>query len=477
MPLRTLLVLSLLIPACDSPAPVDAPMQDTANADASGTDAPGTDAPGTDAGLDAPPLDAPSLDAGLDAPPLDAPGLDAPALDAGMLDAPPPMDAPATLDAPVPTDVSATLDAPIRTDTPATPSVVSVAAGRIVTEGTGTTTTASVLLTVTPASPVDATVRILTTPGTAGSPADYRFLSDTVSIPRGATSVTAPFEIVADGVDELDERFEVMLIDPVGVTIGTAAGMVTIADDDTADVTLDNVYVGILPITRAPEGSAAAPGSVPFVIRRQTAPIATTLTVRARTGPSGGGSPPATPGTDYVELVSTVTIPPGPETTMMLSVQFVGDGIGETNEYFNVEIISVAGAELGFPSTLAFFIDNDDPPTIGGCSTSSVLESGGDRITFRVTSALPMTAGVSVGYAYGGTASVTSDYARVSPTASTGAVPFPMGATEVTFTVDVRDDVTSEPTETVVLTLLSASGGATLDPSCTVSTLNIEDDD
>lgn len=459
MSARALLLLSALaaIPACDSPAPVDAPTT---------ADAPELDAPGLDAGRDAP--DA----AGLDAPAVDVPALDAPEFDAPELDVPAMLDAPdldgGVVDAPVPSDTPLPPDVPMP-DVPPAPSVVSVAAGRIVTEGTGTTTTGSVLLTVSPASPVDATVRILTTPGTASSPGDYRFLSDTVSIPRGATSVMAPFEVVADDVDELDEQFEVMLIDPVGVTIGTATGTVTIADDDTADVSLraDGGFTVI-------EGSAAAPGRIEFTLYREPSPIDTTVVLGLRSAPGPDG---AVIGSDVRPLTTATYRIPAGAGILILPIDLIGDAIGEREERFIVEILSVVGAELGLVRSLTLRIIDDDPPTISGCSTSSVLESSGGRFTFRVTSAIPMTAGVMLGYAYGGTAAVTSDYVRVSPTASTGSVPFPMGATEVTFTVDVRDDVTSEPTETVLLTLLSASGGATIDSSCTVSTLNIEDDD
>jgi serralysin len=172
-------------------------------------------------------------------------------------------------------------------------------------------------------------------------------------------------------------------------------------------------------------------------------------------------------------------MPAGDATSISFAVTLRGDGVGEADETFVAEIFSVSGAELGTPASLTMTIQNDDPPTIRGCTTTTTVEAAPGRHTFRITSAVPMVAGVNVGYAYGGTAShgTSADYARVSPTASTGSVSFPAGATSVDFSIDTRDDVTDEPDETVTLTLLSVSPGATLDASCTVSTLAIEDDD
>lgn len=468
MSLRALALLSLLpvLPACAvAPAPEDASTPDVGALDGAAHDGAAPDAT-----TDAAPGDASEPDAfgGQDADGRDAGSDDAGReTDGGDLDA-------SRGDAYVaPTDAAPTPDASlgdayVPPDSLTIPSTVSVAAGGVVTEGTGANATASVLLTVTPASPVDASVRIVTTPRSALSPDDYRFLQSDVSIPRGATSVMAPFEVVADGLDELDEVFEVMLIDPVGVAIGTATGTVTIADDDTADVRL------VPGIVTGPEGNGST-GSLSFTVEREPSPVPTTIGLRLR---SGVGPSAATLGVDFEPLLaSSWTAPAGGAWLISFSVQLIGDTIGEPNETFIAEIFSVAGAELGTPSSLTLTIQNDDPPTIRGCDTSSVLESSGGRFTFRVTSAIPMTPGVSVGYGYAGTASVSSDYVRVSPTASVGAVPFPAGATELTFTIDVRDDVTSEPTETVLLTLMSVTGGATLDGTCTVSTLNIEDDD
>lgn len=463
---RLLVVLGVVLLAaagCDAAMVSDAPLEDAGSdvprLDAPGLDAPGLDAPGFDGGPDSGEVDGGPDTGEVDAPTFDVPGLDAPLLDAPLLDAP-------TADAPLPS-ADGGPDA-----FTFTPSVVSIAPIRIAegTGGVGGMSTGIITLTVTPASPVDATVQLLTTEMTATSPEDYLVAVSTVMIPRGATSVAARFVMMSDGLDELDETFEAMLSAPTNVTIGTANATVTIADDDTADVTLR--YDGPSSVL---EGSAAAPGSITFRLDREASPVPTIVGVRLR---SGSGPTGAVLGSDFVALFSdTWTLGPGPATGIAFVSTLIGDGIGEPNETFVAEIFSVSGAEFGTPASLTFTILNDDPPQIRGCDTSSVLESAGGRFTFRVTSAIPMTAGVSVGYSYGGTASVTSDYARVSPTASVGSVPFPAGATELTFTIDVRDDVTAEPTETVLLTLLSASGGATIDGACTVSTLSIEDDD
>jgi hypothetical protein len=73
-------------------------------------------------------------------------------------------------------------------------------------------------------------------------------------------------------------------------------------------------------------------------------------------------------------------------------------------------------------------------------------------------------------------ASRGSDYQLVGFSTMTSVVDFPVGATSALVSVEVINDTAVEINETVTLALIGASG-ATVSPTCTLSTRTIVEDD
>ena len=94
--------------------------------------------------------------------------------------------------------------------------------------------TAELTATLSAASGRAVTVSYATAPGTASANADFFEASGTLTFSAGATSQTVAVTTAADGDDEPDESFTLMLSAPNGATIADGQGQITILDDDVA---------------------------------------------------------------------------------------------------------------------------------------------------------------------------------------------------------------------------------------------------
>jgi hypothetical protein len=103
---------------------------------------------------------------------------------------------------------------------------------RSVTEGDAGTTILRFTLSTTFVSGADATVDFATSDGTASAGSDYAAASGTVTIPAGSTSRTVDVTVQGDSVVEPDETLLLVLSEPTHVTLGDAAALGTIENDD-----------------------------------------------------------------------------------------------------------------------------------------------------------------------------------------------------------------------------------------------------
>jgi hypothetical protein len=101
-----------------------------------------------------------------------------------------------------------------------------------VAEGQSGTTTATFVVTLSPASPSPASVTYTTANGTAVAPGDYAALSGNLTFSAGQTSRTIAVSVVGDTVVEPNETFFVNLSGASGATIGDAQAVGTITNDD-----------------------------------------------------------------------------------------------------------------------------------------------------------------------------------------------------------------------------------------------------
>ncbi|HMV63452.1 MAG TPA: Calx-beta domain-containing protein [Zoogloea sp.] len=281
-----------------------------------------------------------------------------------------------------------------------------------------------------------------------------------VNFADGETTKTITVNVAGDLGVEADEAFFVKLTGATGALIGTDTASAVILNDDTA--------LGIAALTGAQaEGNS---GSTPF-----------TFTVTRSGNLSGsasaawavsGGSANATDFVGGVLPTGTVTFAAG-ESSKTVTVNVVGDTVGEADETFNVTLANVTGATVT-TATASATILNDDALLNIATVTASAAEgsSGSTPFGFTITRS-GNTAGVSsVKWAVSGGSAVAADFSgSVLPS---GTVSFAAGETTKTITVNVAGDTALEADESFNV-VLSAASGATLG-TATASALILNDD-
>ena len=297
--------------------------------------------------------------------------------------------------------------------------------------------------------------------GTATSGTDYTALvSGTLTFAAGETSKTLTVTVTGDETSEPDETVVVTLSGPANAVLGTASGTGTITDDDgEPSLSIDSPSV-----TEGDSGSA----SLEFTVSLSAA-SGQQVTV----GYADAGTGTATAGTDYTALGSgTLTFAAG-ETARTLTVTVTGDGTSEPDETVVVSLSGSVNAAISTASGTGTITDDDGAPSLS-IDSPSVGEGDSGSVSLEFTVSLSAASGqqVTVGYADAGTGTATSgtDYTALA----SGTLTFAAGETGKTLTVTVIGDETSEPDETVVVSL---SGSVNAAISTASGTGTITDDD
>lgn len=219
------------------------------------------------------------------------------------------------------------------TDAPDRPSV-SVSGGSA-SEGGG-----SLPFTLTLSNPADIPVSVVvdTHDGTATAPADYTaVVGKTVTFPAGATSLTVPVAVVADGIAEGAETLSLTAAPaPAGPTVtvgGSAVGTIT-----------DPVAAATWSVTG---GSVTEPVS-------STTPLTFTVSLSALAGPGGATVAWATHNgsahapADFVAASGVVTLAPGQQTATFTVRAKADRRRSEGTETFTVQLSAPsAGTTIG----------------------------------------------------------------------------------------------------------------------------------
>ena len=331
---------------------------------------------------------------------------------------------------------------------PATP-VVSISAGNAVAEGTD----ASFSVTASPA-PGSAVILNYTVTQSGSFVATSNLNAQSVSLSGGSGTITVP--TVNDSADEVNGSVTVTLNSGSGYSVHNTNGAdtVTVSDNDVTQASF------------ATATSSAAEGSGTKTVRVNLSPApATALTLNYTV------SGTATSGSDYTSIGTSVSVPSG-SSFINISVPILNDSADEVDETVIITLgpgshYTINSAANVHTSTIT---DNDVPAVFFGAAASSIGEGGGTK-NITVDISPPPATGFTLSYAVSGTATSGSDY-----TSPSGTVGVAQGQTRVTIPVAVTDDsVTSEGSETVILTLSNGSGYEL--GSRTVHTLSISDND
>ena len=321
------------------------------------------------------------------------------------------------------------------------------------------------------------------------------FTTGTVVIPIGATTVALPVNAYQDYIAEGPETVNLQITSITNnnpSTIGTATTTVTIQDV---------VYTVSVLKTDSPAAEPGPPaGSNGQFTFSLTAPLPEPTVV---TYSIGGTATPSTPipvlplTPDYVGLSGTVTIPAN-TTQFKLSVLVIDDLIVEPDETVIVTITgaSSAGPTYAFPNGVPTVGFNATPATetINDNDSATISITGVDGTElgqpagivgnfpdgkFVISQTLVSSSNTVVTYAVQAASTATNgtDYTAITGTLTATIL---AGNTSVSIPVDVLQDLTLEPTETVVMKILTTTG--TTDPQILIggtnqATVNIVDDD
>ena len=271
-------------------------------------------------------------------------------------------------------------------------------------------------------------------------------------IPAGATdSGVIAFEIIADAIPERDERFQVILSNPRGATLGNTRAWGTILNDDVPIVTI------------ADAAASESDDAVVFTLQLHEPgvdPASLHYTTVVRTSEDGEA---ATPGDDYTTASGILDIPAG-ATTATISVPIIGDSFDEPDETFL--LVLTDPDTLEFRDRLAVGTITDDDP--GFWIIDRDVWENAAMMTFTVRRDHTSIGAVAVGYRFGaggsavGGTACTDGVDFVWPAGSaSGTVTMPAAGTFAAIGVEVCNDDDPEGRENVLVELTGVAGRKT----------------
>ena len=298
--------------------------------------------------------------------------------------------------------------------------------------------------------------------GSAIAGSDYTAISQTLAFGIGVTSISIPVSITDDPTQEVAEAFTLDLSNPSSGTItGTDPVTVNIAASDGPQIQWSAANFNVA------EGNAGT--STVTISATRTGD----LTLAASVPWSTGDGTATTADSDYVAGGATFSWGAGIGGTQSATVTINGDATPENDETIVLSFGSPTGATIGSPASATITILNDDSvSSLSFSATNYSVTEASTTVTVTVNRGGTTTGTVGVNFATSdGSAVSASDY-----TANSGTLTFGTGVTTQTFSVTILNDAVAEPTETLNLTLSSATGGATL-TSPSTATITIFDDE
>lgn len=176
------------------------------------------------------------------------------------------------------------------------------------------------------------------------------------------------------------------------------------------------------------EGNSGAQNAVVTVTL--SAPTSRTVTVNYNTADGT-----ALAGSDYQSVAGKLTFAKG-VTSKTIQVAVIGDGIGEPDESFRIQLANAKGATIANGTAVVTILDDDQPRISVSDVAANEGNDGPTAFTFTVSLSVAYDLPVTVYYTtMDGSASAGIDY-----TAAAGTLVFAPGQTSQTITVAVNGD-------------------------------------
>jgi hypothetical protein len=281
-------------------------------------------------------------------------------------------------------------------------------------------------------------------PPAATSGSDFQAASGTLVFAPGETVKTIPIAVYGDRLGEPDEYFSVNLTGSAIAPIDSGHAVGVIVDDE------PRVAIGSASVTEGNTGTKP----ITFLVTLSAGydqPVTVTYATSDGSATTSGG--------DYQARSGTLTFAPG-ETSKPITVLVNGDRLGESNEYFLVNLTGATGA-FYFANNPGFGTILDDEPRLRINSVSITEGNSGTKfMTFTVTLSAAYDQPVTVKFAtQDGSATVAdNDYVATS-----GTLTFAPGETSKAITVAIKGDTRQEADESFYVLLSNASSNALID--------------
>jgi pyrrolidone-carboxylate peptidase len=291
--------------------------------------------------------------------------------------------------------------------------------------------------------------------GTATNGTDYELIGNTITFDANSNLAYLIIDPIDDAISGDNETIIITLA--AGGYIITTPDPVSLSIIDTTP-TLPSISTTVV----TPNVFESAVNTTGFIFTR-TGSIANPLTVNYTLGGT------TTTGVDYQLVGTSVTFAAGSNTTN-LTIDQLSDFITEPTETVELTLLSTA-QYISITTNPIILNILDDTPAVSVAATSANIEE--DNLTnngFQFTRTGSTTTPLTVNYTLGGTATNGTDYQLVGT-----SITFSAGSSTVGLIIDHIDDVLTEGTETVTLTLSANSGYAIATPAPV--SINILDDD
>ncbi|OYV06566.1 MAG: hypothetical protein CFE26_05615, partial [Verrucomicrobiales bacterium VVV1] len=282
--------------------------------------------------------------------------------------------------------------------------------------------------------------------GSAVAGTDFAAPSGSVIIQPGSTSAGVSLTPILDGLLEGTETVTLTIIygGTYGIGLSSATGYIL----DSSNATLPTTAGFDSSTSSSAEGSGTA--LIPVSL---DTPSSTPVTIYYEL--SGGTALGA--GMDFSLGSGSLVFAPG-QVLKTIPVVISDDPVDEPDETVIVKLSYATNARIGTATHTLTINDNDAPLplTLGFAgSASSIAEDAGTADIAVALSAAQATP-VTINYAVtGGTATIGTDYSI-----SSGTLTFAPGETVKLVPNSLLDDLTVEPSETVILSLTGPSGAA-----------------
>jgi chitinase len=299
--------------------------------------------------------------------------------------------------------------------------------GASVTEGNSGTVAAAFTVSLLNGPNQPVTVNYATSDWTATAGSDYQAASGTLTFAPGETTKTITVLVNGDRLGEGNEFYTVELSAPTNAVLANTGAVGDILDDEpAASIYQSSVAVGNT-------GTRAASFAVTLSVGYDLP-----VTVNYATG---NGT--ATPGSDYQAASGTLTFVPG-ETSKTVTVQVIGDRLGESNETFDVNLSGGGGASIRDGTAACTIIDDEPRISIGDVTKTEGKKNQTTSFTFTVTLSAAYDQPVTMSFKTTDGTAKTGDSDSI---AQTGTLTFKPGETTKTITIVVNGDSKKEADE------------------------------